>query len=322
MSDGRHAAMARPSAGDRRGGRRTPARAAGRGCAALRPGRSPAAARAGSPPARAQRPGTSELCDLCGADGRPRTTATCCTSSSAGSSAPARAAGRCAPAMPSTGPTGNRTLWLPDLDLPDELWASFQIPIGLAFFMESSVAGCVVALYPSPGGRDRERAALRVLEPDGRSCNPVLADLEPDIEGLIVNRLSEPPAYVIAPIDRCYALTGTIKANWEGISGGGGVERGGRGVLRRAARAGAARHERRSPTGSRERARATPSTAPPAPGAGVRGPGRPPAAPRGGADADARPPGLRAERAAGLHDRADDPGDDRARPAPLRRADA
>jgi hypothetical protein len=30
---------------------------------------------------------------------------------------------------------------------------------------------------------------------------------------------------VIAPIDRCYALTGTVKASWEGISGGSGVER-------------------------------------------------------------------------------------------------
>ena len=54
--------------------------------------------------------------------------------------------------------------------------------------------------------------------------NPVLAGLEPDIEGLIVNRLADPPMYVIAPIDRCYALTGTIKAHWEGISGGPGVE--------------------------------------------------------------------------------------------------
>ena len=49
-------------------------------------------------------------------------------------------------------PTGNRTLWLPDLEVPDELWASFQIPIGLAFFMESTVTACVVAMYPSPGG--------------------------------------------------------------------------------------------------------------------------------------------------------------------------
>ena len=52
----------------------------------------------------------------------------------------------------------------------------------------------------------------------------MLADLEPDIEGLIVNRLSDPPAYVIAPIDRCYALTGAIKVTWEGISGGTGVD--------------------------------------------------------------------------------------------------
>ncbi|HEY2657164.1 MAG TPA: DUF5947 family protein, partial [Solirubrobacteraceae bacterium] len=40
-------------------------------------------------------------------------------------------------------PTGNRTLWLPGLDVPDDLWASFQIPIGLAFFMESTVTSCV-----------------------------------------------------------------------------------------------------------------------------------------------------------------------------------
>ena len=36
--------------------------------------------------------------------------------------------------------------------------------------------------------------------------------------------MCDPPIYVIAPIDRCYELTGTIKAAWEGISGGPGVE--------------------------------------------------------------------------------------------------
>jgi hypothetical protein len=56
-----------------------------------------------------------------------------------------------------------------------------------------------------------------------RALNPVLETLEPDIEGLIANRLCDPPAYVIAPIDRCYELTGTVKAAWEGISGGPGV---------------------------------------------------------------------------------------------------
>jgi Family of unknown function (DUF5947) len=120
-------------------------------------------------------------------------------------------------------PAGNRTLWLPDLDVPDDLWASFQIPIGLAFFMDSTVTACVVALYPSPGG-----ATESELHFDSwsrmRALNPVLEALEPDIEGLVVNRLSDPPAYAIAPIDKCYELTGTIKAHWEGISGGSEVE--------------------------------------------------------------------------------------------------
>jgi hypothetical protein len=119
-------------------------------------------------------------------------------------------------------PTGNRTVWLPGLDVPDDLWASFQIPIGLAFFMESTVTACVVAMYPSPGGATESELHFdswsRMLD-----LNPVLAGLEPDIEGLIANRLSDPPMYVIAPIDRCYELTGTIKAHWEGISGGSGV---------------------------------------------------------------------------------------------------
>ncbi len=120
-------------------------------------------------------------------------------------------------------PVGNRTLWLADMEIPDDLWASFQIPIGLAFFMHSTVTACVVAMYPSPAGATESELHFeswtRMLE-----LNPVLADLEPDVEGLIVNRLAEPPIYVIAPIDRCYALTGTIKLAWEGISGGGAVE--------------------------------------------------------------------------------------------------
>ena len=120
-------------------------------------------------------------------------------------------------------PTGNRTLWLPDLDVPDDLWASFQIPIGLAFFMESTVTACVVAMYPSPGGATESELHFDTWS-RMRELNPVLDGLEPDIEGLIANRLADPPTYVIAPIDRCYALTGTIKARWDGISGGPGVD--------------------------------------------------------------------------------------------------
>jgi hypothetical protein len=119
-------------------------------------------------------------------------------------------------------PVGSRLLWLPDLDMPDDVWAGFQIPIGLAFFMYSTTSECVVAMYPSPAGATESELHFdtwnRLVE-----RNPEL-HLDPDIEGLIANRLADPPMYAIAPIDRCYELTGAIKANWNGISGGTGVE--------------------------------------------------------------------------------------------------
>ena len=49
--------------------------------------------------------------------------------------------------------------------------------------------------------------------------------LEPDAEALIVNRMADPPEHAIAPIDECYRLVGMIKLEWDGISGGAGVER-------------------------------------------------------------------------------------------------
>lgn len=116
-------------------------------------------------------------------------------------------------------PTGSRTVWLPDLELSDELWAEFQIPIGLAFFMRSSENGQVVAMYPSPAGATESELDLaawqRLLD-----ANPALEDLDPDAEALIVNRVEEPHQHVIAPLDDCYRLVGLVKSSWQGISGG------------------------------------------------------------------------------------------------------
>ena len=120
-------------------------------------------------------------------------------------------------------PTGSRTLWLAGFELPEELWAQFRIPIGLAFFMHSSVTNCIVAMYPSPAGATESELHFETWS-RLVAINPVLESLEPDAEALIVNRMSDPPVFAIAPIDRCYMLVGLIKASWEGISGGAGVE--------------------------------------------------------------------------------------------------
>lgn len=120
-------------------------------------------------------------------------------------------------------PVGNRTVWLDDFALTEEQWASFQIPIGLAFFMVSTVSGGVIALYPSPAGATECELDLETWEKLVAE-NPALASLEADAEALIVNRMAEPPKHVIAPIDVAYQLVGVVKTSWEGISGGSATE--------------------------------------------------------------------------------------------------
>jgi Family of unknown function (DUF5947) len=124
--------------------------------------------------------------------------------------------------------TGTRKLWLDGLELPDDLWASFRIPIGLAFFFESRNGGPdgnggVVAFYPSPAGTTECELDLRawhVLV----AANPVLEGLERDAEALIVNRLAGARQHAIVPIDECYRLVGLVRANWSGIAGGTEIE--------------------------------------------------------------------------------------------------
>jgi hypothetical protein len=104
-----------------------------------------------------------------------------------------------------------------------EIWSAFQIPIGLAFLLRSSVTGTVVALYPSPAGATESELELDAW---GALCaaNPVLERLEPDAEALIVDRTAAEHRYAIVPIDKCYALVGAIKSRWQGITGGHGVD--------------------------------------------------------------------------------------------------
>ncbi|MGI8729364.1 MAG: DUF5947 family protein [Solirubrobacteraceae bacterium] len=119
-------------------------------------------------------------------------------------------------------PVGTRTLWFDDIDFPDELWAAFQLPIGLAFFLKSSGTGSVVALYPSPAGATESELHLESWEALV-ARNPVLERLDTDGEAFVVNRMTEPAEHAIVPIDECYRLVGLIKSNWTGISGGNAI---------------------------------------------------------------------------------------------------
>ena len=118
-------------------------------------------------------------------------------------------------------PAGVRVEWLDDFDLPDEAWASFSIPVGLAFFMRTGDPDRIVAFYPSPAGATESEIDSGSWE-RVRKLNPALERLEPDSEALIVDRMSGDHHHAIVPIDECYRLVGMIKTSWEGISGGTG----------------------------------------------------------------------------------------------------
>ena len=120
-------------------------------------------------------------------------------------------------------PVGNRVTWLPDLEMADEMWARLGIPIALAFFTTNGDSGETVAFYPSPAGSTECELDLDAWS-DLVEANPSLSLIEPDAEAFVVNRMSDPPQYVIVPIDRCYEMVGAVKMAWEGISGGDGVD--------------------------------------------------------------------------------------------------
>lgn len=110
-------------------------------------------------------------------------------------------------------------IWLRDFVLEEIQWEEFSIPIGLAFFFFSSAAQRVIALYPSPGGAMESLLPLDAWKDVARQ-NRRLERMQPDVEALLVNRLSQPHEYYLAPIDRCYELTGLVRKHWRGFSGG------------------------------------------------------------------------------------------------------
>lgn len=117
-----------------------------------------------------------------------------------------------------------RSIRLKDFQLTDSQWDSLMIPINMAFFFHSTPADRIVALYPSPAGATESLLSFEAWE-EIVAQNATLKDMQPDVEGLLVNRVGyardhASAEYYIAPIDSCYKLVGLIRARWHGLSGG------------------------------------------------------------------------------------------------------
>jgi hypothetical protein len=140
---------------------------------------------------------------------------------------------------------------LPDFRLSDSRWESLLIPISLAFFYRAEdgkarkdnarnenvetaasvvsagqpsepLEGRIIAVYPSPAGPVESLLELDSWQAIAED-NPQLHDLQPEVEALLVNRLSGKHLYYFLPIDQCYRLSGLIRLHWRGLSGGSAV---------------------------------------------------------------------------------------------------
>ena len=117
-----------------------------------------------------------------------------------------------------------RIQYLENFRMSDAEWDSLLIPINMAFFFKSSLHSAVTALYPSPAGATESLLTLDTWR-DIVSGNPVLNEMESDVEALLVNRVAHahgngPPEYYLLPIAECYRLAGIIRRHWRGLSGG------------------------------------------------------------------------------------------------------
>jgi hypothetical protein len=112
-----------------------------------------------------------------------------------------------------------RVEYWPDFRMTDSQWQCLRIPIQLAFFVRSAQLDRTVALYPGPAGITQSsppEEAWRELTAE----NPRLAELEPDVEGLLISRLRNNQATYQLSIDHCYRLAGLMRTGWRGFSGG------------------------------------------------------------------------------------------------------
>jgi hypothetical protein len=117
-----------------------------------------------------------------------------------------------------------RILLLRDFHISDSQWQDLLIPINMAFLFYSSLQKRVVALYPSPAGAVESQLPAEAWSEIVRD-NPLLNQMEPDVEALLVRRVipahaSLPAEYYLAAIDECYRLVGLIRMHWKGLSGG------------------------------------------------------------------------------------------------------
>ncbi|HEY4386465.1 MAG TPA: DUF5947 family protein [Ktedonobacteraceae bacterium] len=113
----------------------------------------------------------------------------------------------------------DRFLSLQDFRMTDEQWNDLLIPVNMVYIFWNQQTGQPQAFYPGPAGATASLLSLENWQ-ELVHDNPILQELEPDVEALLINRVREAQEYFLVPIDACYRLVGLIRISWRGLSGG------------------------------------------------------------------------------------------------------
>jgi hypothetical protein len=108
---------------------------------------------------------------------------------------------------------------LAEFQMADADWAMLQIPIDVAFLFRPEAGAEPMAMFPGPGGAMRSQLSVQVWSALAERY-PLLDELAPGAEALLVNRSSGRRDHYRVSTDHCFALTGLMRTHWRGLAGG------------------------------------------------------------------------------------------------------
>lgn len=110
-----------------------------------------------------------------------------------------------------------------DLRLDDAAWDALRVPVDLVFFLRQTLGDAgtdrLLAFYPGPGGATESELDLGAWSGIA-AANPVLDEVAPDVDAVLLRRHDGSFTCYVVPVDLCYALVGVVRSGWTGLGGG------------------------------------------------------------------------------------------------------
>lgn len=109
------------------------------------------------------------------------------------------------------------------LRLDEATWDALRVPVDLTFFFRQSAAGDeapgLLAFYPGPAGATESELDMTAWQTIV-AANPVLDQVAPDVEAVLLRKYDGSYSAHLVPIDVCYELVGLVRSWWKGLGGG------------------------------------------------------------------------------------------------------